>query len=122
MAHFLGAKGAGKLISAVTSNPSALALFLTAAAANGSLFYEARARAASRTCTGSSTRDSRSRATPRWPLGSRPLFSDRGNSAIVPAVNSLWSLAGSAASGETLDLFSDSPRASWPNCSRAKRA
>jgi hypothetical protein len=50
-------------------------------------------------------------------LDNRPLFqamfSDRGNSAIAPAVNSLWSPTGTAGTGNTLDLFTDSPRTSW---------
>jgi len=151
MAHFLGADGAGKLISAVSGTPeaSAATLFPAAAAANRSIFYDgARPRSVAEVYGKLDTRFQAARsAAPAGQAGqpgtsaavpdtagmtevlaaagqgpnpvfdNRPLFqamfTDRGNAAIAPAVNSLWSPTGSAASGDTLDLFSDSPRTSW---------
>jgi hypothetical protein len=41
------------------------------------------------------------------------MFTDRSNSAIAPAVTSLWAPTGTAATGNTLDLFTDAPRTGW---------
>jgi hypothetical protein len=149
MAHFLGADGAGKLVSALTSTPdaSAAALFPAAAAANRSIFYDgARPRSVAEVYGRLDTRFQAARtaalaggqpgsaapapdtagvtevlAAASQPqskiLDSRPLFqamfTDRANSAIAPAVTSLWSPTGNAATGDILDLFTDSPRSGW---------
>jgi hypothetical protein len=151
MAHFLGADGAGKLISAVARQPdaTAAAVFPAAAAANRSIFYDgARPRSVAEVYGKLDTRFQAARTaalaagqttghTPAVPdtagvtqvlaaagqqnavLDNRPLFqamfTDRSNSAIAPAVTSLWSPTGSTATGNTLDLFADSPRSSWSN-------
>jgi hypothetical protein len=151
MAHFLGADGAGKLITAVASSPeaSAASVFPAAAAANRSIFFDGtrprtvaevygrldtRFRVA-RTAALTAGATAPSPATPPVPdtagltqvlasvgqqnsvLDNKPLFqamfTDRGNSAIAPAVNSLWSPTGTTASGGPLDLFTDAPRTSW---------
>lgn len=153
MAHFLGADGAGKLISAVGASPngSAPEIFPAAAAANRSIFYDGsrprsvaevygRLDARFQAARSAALAAGQAPATPAAPtvpdtagmtevlaaagqsqnpvLDNRPLFqamfTDRSNSAIAPAVTSLWSPTGSAATGNTLDLFSDAPRsASW---------
>jgi hypothetical protein len=150
MAHFLGAEGAGKLISAVARQPdaTAAAVFPAAAAANRSIFYDgARPRSvaevygkldtrfqAARTAALAAGQTMSQAAVPDTAgvtqvlaaagqqnavLDNRPLFqamfTDRSNSAIAPAVTSLWSPTGSTATGNTLDLFADSPRSSWSN-------
>jgi hypothetical protein len=153
MAHFLGADGAGKLISSLTGSPdaSAAALFPAAAGANRSIFYDGSrprsvaevygrldtrfqaARTAALAAGQGSGQPGSAAAVPDTAgvtevlaaatqarsnvPDSRPLFqamfSDRASSAIAPAVTSLWSPTGTAASGNTLDLFSDSPRSGW---------
>jgi hypothetical protein len=153
MAHFLGADGAGKLISAVASSPetSAASAFPAAAAANRSIFFDgARPRTVGEVYGRLDSRFQAARTAaltaetsgPNAPavvpdtagvtevlaaagqtqnpiFDNRPLFqamfTDRGNSAIAPAVNSLWSPTGTAASGSPLDLFTDKPRSSWRN-------
>jgi hypothetical protein len=151
MAHFLGAEGAGKLISAVARQPdaTAAAVFPAAAAANRSIFYDgARPRSVAEVYGKLDTRFQAARtaalaagqtmsqmvAVPDTAgvtqvlaaagqqnavLDNRPLFqamfTDRSNSAIAPAVTSLWSPTGSTSTGNTLDLFADSPRSSWSN-------
>lgn len=151
MAHFLGAEGAGKLISAVSTRPdtSAAAMFPGAAAANRSIFYDGvRPRSVAEVYGRLDTRFQAARtaalvsgqppseaassvpdtagvtqvlAAATQPetrvLDNRPLFqamfTDRTSSAIAPAVTSLWSPTGTAATGNTLDLFTDAPRTGW---------
>jgi hypothetical protein len=148
MAHFLGAEGASKLVSAANSRPdtSAAALFPAAAAANRSIFYDgARPRSAAEVYGRLDARFQTARAaalsSPAAGQGAatkapdtagitqvlaaagqtessvpdnRPLFqsmfTDRGASAVAPAVTDLWS---PSASSGALDLFTDGPRTGW---------
>jgi hypothetical protein len=149
MAHFLGAEGASKLISAASSSPnsSAAALFPAAAAANRSIFYDgARPRSVAevygrldarfqtaRTAVLANPLTGQGSAPPKAPdtagitqvlaaaaqtgssvADNRPLFqsmfTDRGTSAVAPAVTDLWSPSASRAA---LDLFTDAPRTGW---------
>jgi hypothetical protein len=134
MAHFLGANGASKLISAAANRPNApaAAIFSRAAAANRSIFYDAQgnAKSTSQVYAALSGRYDTARATlgPAFaslqstPAGVAPLTPSSRSAAVTPLSNVIAAAAANGNAGtiraaaglpaaDFNSLFSDSRRA-----------